>query len=218
MSEAMRERQELRDRVGEAALCHAAFDGWVRRTLQRAAEDAGVDRGTALRLFPQGADSLLDWLADWADRQMMAALDPDELARLPVRRRIARLVRARLEALTPHREAVRRAALARSMSGLAGGRELWRTVDRIWRAVGLPEAADRGLGFYSRRATLAGVLGATFLYWLEDSSAECAETWAFLDRRIEDVMRLGKVTAQVADVAGRIPGLRTFGRPHAAAP
>ena len=170
MSEAMRERQALRDRVGEAALSHAAFDGWVKRTLHRAAEDAGVDRATVARLFPQGAESLLDWLADWADRQMVLAVDPEELARLPVRRRIARLVRARLEALTPHREAVRRAAIARSIDALSGGRELWRTVDRIWQAVELPEAADKGVGFYSRRATLAGVVGATFLYWLEDSS------------------------------------------------
>jgi ubiquinone biosynthesis protein COQ9 len=218
MSEAMRERQELRDRVGEAALGHAAFDGWVRRTLYRAAEDAGVDRGTAVRLFPQGAESLLDWLADWADRQMEQAIDPEELARLPVRRRIARLVRARLEALTPHREAVRRAAIARSIDALAGGRELWRTVDRVWQAVGLPEGADRGVGFYSRRATLAGVLTATFLYWLEDSSADCADSWAFLDRRIEDVMRLGRVTSRVSDVVGRMPGMRSSARSDAARP
>jgi ubiquinone biosynthesis protein COQ9 len=218
MSEAMRERQELRDRVGEAALGHAAFDGWGRRTLHRAAEDAGVDRGTAARLFPQGAESLLDWLADWADRQMEQAIDPEELAKLPVRRRIARLVRARLEALTPHREAVRRAAIARSIDALAGGRELWRTVDRVWQAVGLPDGADRGVGFYSRRATLAGVLTATFLYWLEDSSADCADSWAFLDRRIEDVMRLGRVTSRVSDVVGRMPGMRSSTRPDAARP
>lgn len=218
MSEAMRERQELRDRIGEAALSHAAFDGWVRRTLYRAAEDAGVDRGTALRLFPQGAESLLDWLPDWADRQMALAIEPEELERLPIRRRIARLARARLEALIPHREAVRRAALARSIDAFSGGRELWRTADRIWQAVGLPEGADSGVGFYSRRATLAAVLTATFLYWLEDSSPECAETWAFLDRRIEDVMRFGRVTGQVSDVVTRMPGMRGFTRARGAHP
>ena len=33
MSEAIEERRALKDRVLEAALPHAAFDGWSRRTL-----------------------------------------------------------------------------------------------------------------------------------------------------------------------------------------
>ena len=57
---------------------------------------------TARRLFPQGGDSLLAWLDDWADRRMLADVERVELARLPVRRRIALLVRTRLEAADRH--------------------------------------------------------------------------------------------------------------------
>jgi ubiquinone biosynthesis protein COQ9 len=35
------------------------------------------------------------------------------------------------------------------------------------------------------------------LYWLGDESPENRDTWAFLDRRIEDVMRIEKVKAEV---------------------
>lgn len=213
--EALRERQEQRDRILEAALQHAAFDGWSTRTLLAAADDAGIDRATARRLFPQGGDSLLAWLDDWADRRMLEACPADELQRLSIRRRVARLVRARLEPLTPHREAVRRALAARGLPGnlVEAGKGFWTTLDRIWQAVGLPPEAGSGLDRYTRRLTLAGVLSATTLFWLDDASEGCAETWAFLDRRIEDALRVGRLGGQLVDLLARIPGLGGLRRP-----
>ena len=85
MSEALDERRAQKDRVLEAAMLHAAFDGWSRRTLVNAAADAGLDPATARRLFPQSGDSLLAWLNDWADRRMLAAIPGDHgIERLPV--------------------------------------------------------------------------------------------------------------------------------------
>ncbi|MCS6780586.1 MAG: COQ9 family protein [Geminicoccaceae bacterium] len=214
-SEALRARQEQRDRILEAALAHAAFDGWSTRTLLAAADDAGIDRATARRLFPQGGDSLLAWLDDWADRRMLEACPAEELARLPIRRRIARLVRARLEPLTPHREAVRRALAARGLPGnlIDAGKGFWTTLDRIWQATGLPPEADAGLDFYTRRLTLAGVLASTTLFWLDDESEDCAASWAFLDRRIEDALKVGRLAGRALDLAARVPGLGGLRRP-----
>ncbi len=214
MIDALAERRALKDSVLEAALLHAAFDGWSRRTLLHAAQDAGLDAPTARRLFPQGGDSLLAWLDDWADRRMVAAVADVELSKLPVRRRIALLVRARLELLTPHREAVRRAVAAHGLPGnLAGtGRALWRTVDLMWREAGLGGDPKEGFSYYSRRATLAGVLASTMLYWLDDQSPDAAESWAFLDRRIEGVMQIGRMRSTLEGWASWLRG----GRPAAA--
>ena len=210
MSDALAERRALKDQILEAALLHAAFDGWSRRTLVNAASDVGIDAATARRLFPQGGDSLLEWLDDWADRQMLAAVSRKDLEQLPVRRRIAQLVRTRLELLAPHREALRRAAAARGMPGniVQGGRSLWRTVDLMWQTTGLGGGPAEGFSYYSRRASLAAVLIATFLYWLEDQSEDSTDTWAFLDRRIEDVMRIGRTRAQVERWLSWLPGRR----------
>ena len=210
MSDALAERAALKDRVLEAALLHAAFDGWSRRTLANAAHDAGIDAATARRLFPRGGDSLLAWLDDWADRRMLAAVDGQDLERLPVRRRIALLVRARLEPLAPHREAVRRAVAAHGLpANVAGtGSSLWRTVDLMWRTAGLGGSPAEGFAYYSRRATLAGVLTATLLCWLGDQSENSAATWAFLDRRIEDVMRIGRLRSRIDGWAARFTGAR----------
>jgi ubiquinone biosynthesis protein COQ9 len=215
MSEATRQRRAEKDRILEAALMHAAFDGWCRKTLTHAAADCGLDAATARRLFPQAGDSLLEWLDDWADRRMLAAVAGEDLMRLPVRRRVARLVRARLEVLSEHREAVRRAVAARGMpyNLMGAGRAVWHTVDLIWDAVGMAGGPEEGWSWYTRRATLAGVLVATLLYWLEDTSDGHAESWAFLDRRIEDVMRIGKLRGQLVDMLRGIPGLGGLGRP-----
>ena len=214
MSEAVEERRALKDKLLESALLHAAFDGWSRRTLLNAAKDAGVDPATARRLFPRGGDSLLEWLDDWADRQMLAATEGEDLSQLPVRRRITRLARARLEALGQHREALRRAAVAHLLPGnvLGSGRSLWQTVDRMWQAAGLGGDPAEGFGYYSRRATLAGVLTATFLYWLQDQSDGFADSWAFLDRRIDDVMRFEKFKAQWRGSSERLSVSRFLGR------
>ena len=199
MTQAVVERHALKDRVLEAALLHAAFDGWSRRTLINAASDAGVDPATARRLFPQGGDSLLEWLDDWADRRMLEAVDPEELQRMAVRRRLATLVRARLDLLAPHREAIRRAALARGLppNVARSSRTIWRTVDRMWVAAGLGGSPQEGFSYYSRRNTLAGVQVATFLYWLDDQSDGSADSWAFLDRRIGNVMQIGQLRSQL---------------------
>lgn len=215
MSEATEERRALKDRILEAALAHAAFDGWSRRTLHNAAADCGVDAATADRLFPDGGDGLLRWLDDWGDRQMLAAVADEDLTRLPIRRRVARLVRARLEAFGHHREALRRALAARSLpQNLPGGGEaIWRTVDLIWEAVGLgADPADRW-SWYTRRASLAGVLVATTIYWLDDASEGQSETWAFLDRRIDNVLQIGKLRARLEEMLRAVPGLDgRFGR------
>lgn len=213
MSEAVRRRTELKDRILEAALEHAAFDGWGEHTFRRAAEDAGVDLATARRLFPAGPRSLLEWLDDWADRRMLEAVAGEDLSKLPVRRRIARLVRARFEALAPYREAVRRAVLARGLPrNLPGGfAALWRACDRIWQAAGFDDAAADGVSWYTRRALLAGVLIATLFYWLEDESEGFRDSWAFLDRRLEDAITLGRLPARLAEFARIVPGFERRG-------
>lgn len=189
-------REEQRDRLLEAALVHVPFDGWSRRSLLAGAADLGLEPALARRLFPRAGDDLLVHVERWADRRMLAQVGP--LEDLRVRDRIAALVRARLEALGPHREAMRRATAARVLpsNGLAACGSLWRTVDLMWSAAG-DDARDAS--YYTKRSLLAAVWTSTFLFWLEDRSDACQDTFAFLDRRIENVMQIGRARAGLDD-------------------
>ncbi|MGH6902139.1 MAG: COQ9 family protein [Geminicoccaceae bacterium] len=189
-------REEQRDRLLEAALVHVPFEGWSRRSLRAGAADMGLEPGLARRLFPRAGDDLLVQVERWADRQMLARAGP--LEGLRVRDRIARLVRSRLEALGPHREAMRRATAARMLpsNGFAACGSLWRTVDLMWSAAG-DEARDAS--YYTKRSLLAAVWTSTFLFWLDNRSPDFEGTWAFLDRRIDNVMQIGKLRARFDD-------------------
>ena len=58
------------------------------------------------------------------------------------------------------------------------------------------------VNWYTKRLSLSGVISSTVLYWLGDTSDGPPKTWAFLDRRIGDVMRIETVKAKSAQGAG----------------
>lgn len=207
---AAKKRTAERDRLVDAALAHVPFDGWTRVALVAGAEDAGLaefGRGASAvdRLFPLGPRDAVAHFLDLADRRMVEAFASRGLGNLKVRERVAAAVRIRLEQAEPHREAVRKTLAFLALPGNAtlGAQALYRTVDEIWHACG-DTATD--FNFYSKRALLAGVYSTTVLFWLDDESTDRAETWAFLDRRIADVMRIPKLSARVRETVERVKG------------
>ena len=72
-------------------------------------------------------------------------------------------------------------------------------VDDIWHACG-DTATD--YNWYTKRGLLAGVYAATELFMITDYSPGYADTWKSLDRRLEDVKRLGSTTTEVTDYCG----------------
>jgi len=194
----------VRDAIIEAALIHVAFDGWTPRTLRAAAVDAGFEAAQADRAFPGGAaDAVAHW-CDLADRRMEEALTHSGTEGLRLHERVARAIRLRLEQWEMDREAVRRAVAVLSLptNSRLALRCTYRTVDTIWWAVG---DASTDLNFYTKRLQLAGVYSATLLYWLDDSSEGAEDTWAFLDRRLDAIVRLHRARGRVKAVAGKVP-------------
>jgi len=191
----MTETRSAADRVLDAALMHVAFDGWSDATLTAAAQDAGVDPALARALFPRGGLDLALAYHRAGDAAMLAGLQArNDLAEMRFRDRVALAVRLRLEAAD--REAVRRAAtlMALPQNAPEAARALWSTADAIWTALG--DTSEDG-NWYSKRAILSGVYSSTVLYWLGDESEGHADTWAFLDRRIGDVMRFEANKARI---------------------
>jgi ubiquinone biosynthesis protein COQ9 len=187
---------ELRDALAEALPGEVAFDGWSDTALAAAAAALGVPADRARLAFPDGATQMIDaWFAA-IDRQMIAALPPQALAAMRIRARIGALVLARIAAVEPHKEALRRALaiLAMPQNAATGARLAWRAADAMWRLAG-----DTATGFahYTKRLTLAAVYGSTLIAFLDDESEDHADTRAFLDRRIGDVMAFEKLKAQL---------------------
>jgi len=198
-----------RAKILDAALAHVPFEGWTPRTLRLAAEDAGLDPVVAELAFPGDPADAIEYWSTVADVAMRIAYEQADTDAMRLRENITFLVRARIEAVADHREAVRRAIthMSRPPYARRGVRALYRTVDDMWYAAG-----DRStdFSFYTKRATLAGVLSSTVLFWLDDRSEGSAETWAFLDRRIANVMQIPKRRAAVRDLGKNLPDPRRF--------
>jgi ubiquinone biosynthesis protein COQ9 len=183
---------DIKDRVLDAALVHVPFDGWSDRTLRAALADTRVEPGLARALFPRGGVDLALAYHARGDAAMVAWLQGTDLGSLRFRDRITAAVRARLEAAD--QELVRRGTTLFSlpMHAADGAKAIWGTADRIWTALG---DTSQDLNWYTKRATLSAVYGATVLYWLGDSSPGHQATWEFLDRRIDQVMQVEKLKA-----------------------
>lgn len=186
----------MQDRLLDAALPNVPFDGWSAATLRRAVEDAGVTPAQGRAAFPRGGADLALAFHRRGDAEMAARLAGEDLSETRFRDRIARAVRLRLEIADEHPEAVRRGVtlFALPVHAADGARGLWGTADAVWTALG--DTSD-DVNWYTKRATLAGVYASTLLFWLGDTSEGHAATWDFLDRRIDDVMRIETVKGRV---------------------
>ena len=184
-----------KEKLLDAALMHVPFDGWSEATFKAAIADSGMENTVARAVCPRGAVDLAVAYHKRGDAQMLEALGAEDLGDMRFRDRIARAVRLRLE-VVEDKEAVRRGTTLFALPQYApdGAKLVWGTCDLIWDTLG--DTSD-DFNWYSKRTILSGVYTATVLFWLGDTSDGHAATWSFLDRRIDNVMQIEKLKAQV---------------------
>lgn len=192
----MADYAELKDRLLDAALMHVPFDGWSDTSFRAATLDAELDPAMARAVCPRGAVDLALAYHARGDAMMVERLRSEILPER-YRDKIAAAVRFRLEAVDD-KEAVRRGTtlFALPIYAADGAKAIWGTADLIWSTLG---DTSEDFNWYSKRATLSGVYSATTLYWLGDDSVQSQASWDFLDRRIDEVMRIEKLKGQVKD-------------------
>lgn len=203
---------ELRLHLAPLIADAAVFDGWSDTALIEAARTAGVDGDVARLALKGGAMAMITAWIDTIDASMKAALPQERLAAMKIRERIRNLVQFRLDAVAGREEALRRALaiMAMPQNAAASLRTGWRSADIMWRLAG-DTATD--WNHYSKRAILASLYGATLAVFVADESDGKAETRAFLERRIEGVMRFETFKRQWLQPKGeRFSPVRFFGR------
>lgn len=186
-----------------AALARVPDHGFTQQSMLLGAQDAGYVPAS-LALFPRGPFNLLVYhlttqrLALKHAVQFPATANYDDTTGaatkpLGVGAKVSLLTLARLHANAPimhkYHEALALMSLASNVP--ASVAELGALADDIWYLAG--DTAVDG-SWYTKRATLASTYAATELFMTQDRSERYAETGKFLDRRLDDVRRLG-VTA-----------------------
>jgi ubiquinone biosynthesis protein COQ9 len=187
--------EQLRRRLALAVGENAVFDGWTQAAVDSAATQLGIDPVQARLAMPKTQAGMIDLYILEVDRALEAWFTPKRLEGMKIREKIRGLVWRRLEIMEPAREAVRRglAILAMPQNLPLAVRISWRSADLMWRIAG---DTSTDFNHYTKRMTLGAVYGSTLLVWLDDQSEGHADTAAFLDRRIDDVMKFEKLKAE----------------------
>jgi ubiquinone biosynthesis protein COQ9 len=196
--------QTIRDRIIEQMLPTVPETGWSWAEAKLACARAGYQDSMAEAVFPGGMNDVVAHFSCWADRKMLDKLKTISIDGMRVRDRVRTAIMTRFELLEPMKPVVR-AGLgfwAVPTRVLQGQRVLWRTADRIWDWAG-DTATDYNR--QTKRALLCSILLGSSMVWIEDESEGHTLTAQFVDRRIENVMEIGKA---IGTIGGYVPNLK----------
>lgn len=186
--------EEIRRKLALPLGENAVFDGWTEAAVVAAAGAQGIEPAQAKLAVPKDQAGKIDLYIGGVDRALADHFTPERLEGLKIREKIRAIVWKRLEIMEPAREAVRRALsiLAMPQNVPTGLKIGWRTADVMWRIAG---DTSTDYNHYTKRMMLGGVYASTLLVWLDDQTEGWIETASFLDRRIDDVMKIEKLKA-----------------------
>lgn len=186
------EAERITDPV-DVMLALVASQGWRAVTLGRVAEASGLSLSDLYGRYGSKTD-LLAAHTRRIDAAMLAALGEAGAALTEpeaIKDRLFEAIMARLDALTPHKAAIR--VLARDLPGdpaalavfLCGG--LRRGLDWTLAAADLDAG---GIAGAVRRKLIGGIYLDTLRVWLKDESPDLGTTMAHLDKRLGQGLRL----------------------------
>lgn len=187
--------QQMRSKWLTALLPDVVFDGWSEAATDKAAIVAGLSDGEKALAAPRGVIDLIEAFFDDAQAVAKASLDEMDMIDMRVPEKVKAGVLAWLDALDPHREAVRRAG----MRGLTpwgatpAASRTWSVADMIWTAAG-DTAEDYNR--YTKRGLLAAVLPDIVMRWVDRPEPEELET--LIDKRLKQASGLGRNAGKVA--------------------
>jgi ubiquinone biosynthesis protein COQ9 len=176
----------------QAALKLIPSSGWSEEILEHASVSAGFSKGYGKLLFVGGIKELVSLYVTYIDELMLAKLSGVDMSTLGISAKIKLALKTRIKVLASYKPVVARTVSYLSMPWNAplGLSLMWHTVDLIWREVAGDASHD--FNYYTKRGLLYGVYAASIQFFLSDESKNHQGTDAFIDRRIDDVLQLGR--------------------------
>ncbi len=167
--------------------------GWTEDVIIKSLNNNMIE---AKVLFPDGVDQFADLFVEINIEDMKSAVLNFELSKMKIRERVKCIVMEGFRIFEKNKEAVRQLAgyyLAPTRVA-KGFQHLANIASEIWYLAG-DNSTD--FNYYTKRGLLMGVLSTSFLFWLNDKSADLKDTEDFVASRIEDVMKIQSVRKKI---------------------
>jgi ubiquinone biosynthesis protein COQ9 len=191
----------------DAALKHVSEHGFSLAAISQGAKDTGHLEITR-NLFPRGAFDLVSYFQIQERLKLDGAFQrlQKEGELKGTGPRIEALVKLRLAGSIPIRPQLQDmlAVMALPSHIPASLGHLHALSDEIWHLASTQEEATKSanMSWYTKRASLSTVYAATELFMAQDTSPDCADTYAFLKRRLSDLRTVGGGIGEVTSFVG----------------
>lgn len=172
-------------------LKNAIHMGLGTESLLRAADTLDIPHAVVLSRCQNPKIDIIRMWGDILDLELYTHVQ-NIPANARIRDKIAELVKYRIQQMTPYKTVVQEAFALFSLpqNGGFATHHIWDTAHHMWTAIG-DTTAPNDHNYYSKRLILSGVIFTTIAFWLQDDSNTA--TTAYIDRRITDALRLGKI-------------------------
>lgn len=188
----------------EASLNFVGDKGWTHAALVSGARHIGLSPAV-IGLLPRGPAELVEYFENKCNEELASQLQNNKEAwqGLRMTQRVRAGLKLRLQMIAPYIETWAQAISIRSQPRNVSVtiEHLAQITDDVWHAAG-DQSTD--YNWYTKRGLLAGVYTATELYMLTDYSPGFADTWDVLDRRLKDVMTMGRLMGQMGTSASSL--------------
>jgi len=186
---------------------HIASKGWSSEAISAGAQDLGYSV-MSHGLFPSGGYELVSFFMTRSTALMSHEMSVLPLDQMTTNEKIRKSLRLRLEMLSPFistwPQALALGILPQNLPTTL--HNIAALSDDIWSICG---CRSTDMNWYSKRALLGGVYVSTELYMITDHSDNFANTWEFMDRRLDDVKSLGKLPNTLRNMVFNAPNVFT---------
>jgi ubiquinone biosynthesis protein COQ9 len=187
------QQAEEKERILANALKYVNKMGWSVESLAIAAQELGLP-AISHGLVENGPIELVYYFVDECNKKMIAEVKnrQEVFGQMLLRDKLKEIIKLRLEYIIPYinRWSEALALMAHPLYISSSLVRMASLADEICYQIG---DASTNIDWYAKRTLVAGVYTATELYMLNDQSKDFCDTWAFLERRIDDMISLSKV-------------------------
>ncbi|AIF81940.1 rpsU-divergently transcribed protein [endosymbiont of Acanthamoeba sp. UWC8] len=188
----MTKQDIIKEKILEEIIKLVPQSGWGVRSLEQASQNAGYNKYLGEVVFENGIDRVIEYFIARNEMKMIAELKKLSLDKMRVRDRIIAAIKIKLSIYAENKDVIAKtvAYLSIPFKSPLGLKLLWQAADIIWYEAGFDKSTD--FNYYTKRTLLSSVYSSTLIYWLNDNSMNHQDTIGFLERRIDNVISIGK--------------------------
>ena len=188
---------------------HVPDLGWTWDALHKAAKTAkkakNSNREELQILFENKISNIIGTFNDKLDEDMYVIFNSESDKELGTTDTVKELILSRLKASKNYKSIIKTSLffMAQPRNAYDALNQLMKTSNKIWEIAG---DTSSGRTFYSKRLILSGVYSSTLAHWLAKETRSIEESEDFLDRRLDDVKKIGKISKQSIEVFEKTKG------------